>query len=538
MFLKDQTPAPGGDGAPARSGVAGTAVAIVLLLVGLPVAVWLDLSNLTERSLVAQATDFNHAIDAFRGYYSLNVVGRVIKGSPTKVQADYHDVPGAIPVPATLSLELGPAISQQDGSVQHGERPVYRFFSDHPFAKRAPHEFDTFESEALETLRRNPDQVITEVSGSITDRRVRLITPIVMGAQCVSCHNSHPESLKRDWKIGDVRGIEEIDLERPIGTSVLAFKYLLSYFACAAFLGLTFIVRQRRQATLISRVNGQLAQANAFFASIAAKLGHYLSPQLYRSIFVGDKDVKVATERKKLTIFFSDIVDFTATTERLEPEELTALLNDYLTEMAAIAARHGGTLDKFIGDAIVIFFGDPETRGVEADAEACLRMAVEMQRRLSALNAKWRRNGIERPFRVRMGINTGFCDVGNFGSEDRIEYTIIGAEANLSARLQTIAEAGGIVLSYETYALVRDVVRAHPLSPITVKGVSRTIVPYAVDGLVEEEGQREQVVSAHTTGLDLFLDAAAIEDKDAAHAVVTLRAALAALEARRGPDPG
>ena len=76
------------------------------------------------------------------------------------------------------------------------------------------------------------------------------------------------------------------------------------------------------------------------------------------------------------------------------------------------------------------------------------------------------------------------------------------------------------------------------MSPITVKGVNRTIVPYAVDGLVDEEGQREQVVSAHTTGLDLFLDAAAIEDKDAAQAVVALRTALAALEARRGPDPG
>ena len=80
-------------------------------------------------------------------------------------------------------------------------------------------------------------------------------------------------------------------------------------------------------------------------------------------------------------------------------------------------------------------------------------MAVDMQRRLSELNAKWRAAGIEQPFRVRMGINTGFCNVGNFGSTDRMDYTIIGAEANLAARLQAIAEPGHIVVSYETYAL-------------------------------------------------------------------------------------
>ena len=91
---------------------------------------------------------------------------------------------------------------------------------------------------------------------------------------------------------------------------------------------------------------------------------------------------------------------------------------------------------------MLIFFGDPETKGEAEDAAACLRMAIEMQRRIAELNAKWRNEGIENPFRVRMGINTGFCNVGNFGSSDRMDYTIIGAEANLAARLQSIAEPG------------------------------------------------------------------------------------------------
>ena len=127
-------------------------------------------------------------------------------------------------------------------------------------------------------------------------------------------------------------------------------------------------------------MNNELETANEFLASMSMKISRYLSPQIYKSIFSGQKDVIIHTERKKLTIFFSDIKDFTATTERLQPEEITALLNEYFTEMSAIALDHGGTIDKFVGDAMLIFFGDPETKGDAEDAKACLRMAIDMQR--------------------------------------------------------------------------------------------------------------------------------------------------------------
>ena len=157
--------------------------------------------------------------------------------------------------------------------------------------------------------------------------------------------------------------------------------------------------------------------------------------------------------------------------------------------MSEIAHQHGGTIDKFIGDAMLIFFGDPETRGDRADAQACVRMAWNMQRRLLELNAKWRAAGIEQPFKSRMGINSGYCNVGNFGSADRMDYTIIGAEANLAARLQSIAEPGGIVLSYETFALVSDVISAHPLPAITMKGISREVIPYSVDDVLDDTAE-------------------------------------------------
>jgi adenylate cyclase len=501
-----------------------TVVLVLLVLAGLPVAVWLDMRNLSERALLDQADDLSSMIDSFRNYYARNVVGRVLAGGEkTQVLPHYAEVPGAIPIPATLSLELGGLINQ--GNTQ------FRFFSDYPFKNRAPHAFDAFEARALESLRQDPNARVHEVSGSIFDRRVRLVTPIIMGAACVDCHNSHPDSPKRNWKVGDVRGIEEFTINQPIGAHIFAFKYLLLYFAFVAIAGLAFIALQRHQSSVIARFNKELGRTNEFLSALAKKIAKYLPPQLYSSIFAG-KDVHVTTERKKLTVFFSDVVNFTSATERMQPEELTALLNEYLTEMSAIAAAHGGTINKFIGDAILVFFGDPESRGVVKDAKACLAMALDMQRRLAELNAQWRKRGIEEPFRVRMGINTGFCNVGNFGSDDRMDYTIIGAEANLAARLQSIAEPGGIVLSYETFTLVRDMVRARPLEPITLKGIARPVVPYAVEGRADGASKAVQVISEHGAGLDLFIDTRAIDASSAERVCRMLESVVAELKSR------
>ena len=501
---------------------------VFVLLAALPCAVWFDLTNISEARLRQQAADLNSVISSVRSYYASNVVGRVL-ASPgqTQVLHNYETVPGAIPIPATLSLELGRVISEQQKNI------TYRFMSDYPFKNRAPHQFDNFETHSLDALRKNPDQKLTDVSWSAFSDSVRIVTPIIMGAACVSCHNSHPESPKHDWKVGDVRGIQEVAISQPIAANIFSFKFLLAYFALAAFCSGSFLVLQRRQARLIGAMNRELEQANDFLASLSMKISRYISPQIYKSIFSGQKDVAIQTERKKLTIFFSDIQNFTATTERLQPELITQLLNEYFTEMSAIALKHGGTIDKFIGDAMLIFFGDPESKGERGDAEACLRMAWEMQRRLVELNVKWRGEGIEQPFRSRIGINSGYCNVGNFGSADRMDYTIIGAEANLAARLQSVAEPGCIVLSYETYALVSHLIAAHPLSPISMKGISREVIPYQVDRLLDANAERDAIVSESMIGLNFYLDPAVVESKDADHIRSVLNAALAALDRRQ-----
>ncbi|HSG64645.1 MAG TPA: GAF domain-containing protein, partial [Gammaproteobacteria bacterium] len=136
--------------------------------------------------------------------------------------------------------------------------------------------------------------------------------------------------------------------------------------------------------------NERVLEQNRMLESLSTKLSKYLSPQVYSSIFTGSQSVEISAKRKKLTVFFSDIAGFTETADKLESEDLTQLLNHYLTEMSQIALAHGATIDKYVGDAIVIFFGDPETRGVREDALACVKMAIAMRERLRELAGIWR----------------------------------------------------------------------------------------------------------------------------------------------------
>jgi adenylate cyclase len=259
---------------------------------------------------------------------------------------------------------------------------------------------------------------------------------------------------------------------------------------------------------------------------LSTKLSKYLSPQVYSSIFTGQRSVEIASNRKKLSVFFSDIADFTATTDDLESEELTGLLNHYLTEMSKIALEHGATIDKYVGDAIMAFFGDPETKGVKEDAIACVNMAIAMQRRMRDLQFEWRDAGLEKPFQLRIGISTGYCTVGNFGSEDRMDYTIIGNEVNLASRLQSHAELGRILISHETYSLVKDIVLAEEQDPIQAKGFAKPVRNYKILDQLDRLPERGKVIREEQEGLRIFLD---LQKLDKARAARALRSILSQL---------
>jgi class 3 adenylate cyclase len=271
------------------------------------------------------------------------------------------------------------------------------------------------------------------------------------------------------------------------------------------------------------RANEIITQKNKELDALSTKLSKYLSPQIYHSIFTGAQNVEIASNRKKLTIFFSDLVNFTETTDKLESEDLTNLLNRYLTEMTNIALEHGATIDKYIGDAIMVFFGDPESRGVKEDARACVRMAVAMLKRLRELRSEWLELGAEKPFHLRAGINTGYVTVGNFGSEDRMDYTIIGSAVNLTARLQSHTEIDGILLGHETYSLVKDDIAAEEQQPIKVKGFAEPVRCYKVLGLYDDLTSEGKVIREEADGFKLLLD---LQKRDREEAIAALEAIL------------
>ena len=220
-------------------------------------------------------------------------------------------------------------------------------------------------------------------------------------------------------------------------------------------------------------------------ASISSQIGKYIPPQIHDALFAGKYDTEIKTRRRKLTVFFSDIKNFTSTSENLQPEDLTKYLNEYFSEMTKIAVKYGATIDKYIGDSMMVFFGDPDSRGEKEDARICIEMALEMQERMKELREKWSQEGFAEPFEIRMGVNTGYCNVGNFGSDQRLTYTIIGGEVNVAARLESVAEVNGLYMSYETYAHVQDMVEVEQKEAIKMKGINREIKIYAVEGRKE-----------------------------------------------------
>ena len=230
-------------------------------------------------------------------------------------------------------------------------------------------------------------------------------------------------------------------------------------------------------------------------SELSKKIGKYIPPQIHKGILEGKYDTNITTKRKKLTIFFSDIKNFTDTSEKLQPEDLTKYLNEYFSEMTNIALEHGATIDKYIGDAVMLFFGDPTSKGEKEDARACVEMSLKMQEKMVDLRKKWKSEGFYNPFEIRIGLNTGYCNVGNFGSSQRLTYTIIGGEVNVAARLEAAGDAGGILMSYETYAHVQDMVEVEEKESVKMKGINREIKVFSVLKRRTSK-QRKKIVSS------------------------------------------
>ncbi|MCZ8157435.1 MAG: response regulator [Leptospira sp.] len=213
---------------------------------------------------------------------------------------------------------------------------------------------------------------------------------------------------------------------------------------------------------------------------LGEKYSSYLSNELVEGIKAGSIETSINSKKKTLSVFFSDIQGFTKKSEEMDADDLTYALNYYFESMASIIAKHKGTLDKFIGDAVMVFFGDPESHGEVQDASSCVAMAIEMQQKIPSIEAEWKRKGINQELKIRVGISTGICTVGNFGSISHLTYTIFGNNVNLAARLESNGIPGGVVISEATYRLVKDQFKCEPLELLELKGISNKVQAYKV----------------------------------------------------------
>ena len=267
-------------------------------------------------------------------------------------------------------------------------------------------------------------------------------------------------------------------------------------------------LRQKNEALIqkLEDSNGALDEKSRRLTSIAERLAKYLSPQVFENLFAKGGSESQKYNRKYVTVFFSDIEGFTRLSDRLEPEKLAELINSYLSDMAKIAIDFGGTIDKFVGDAVMVFFGDPTSAGINEDAIKCLKMASAMRKRVKILNDIWQKKHlIPEGLSVRMGIASGFCTVGDFGSSQKMDYTILGSPVNLAARLQGLCQSGEILLSAETHSALEEVIEGKKFGPTEIKGFPEPLPYFRLEKIVDSKPISEPFDRYEGENIDIWI---------------------------------
>lgn len=247
--------------------------------------------------------------------------------------------------------------------------------------------------------------------------------------------------------------------------------------------------------------------------SVINKLTRFVPPQIWEPIVKSDSPVSVSNKRAKITIMFSDIVGFTELSDSLSSDNLSDILNTYMHCMTSIADKHGAVLDKFIGDGMVCFFGEPNSRGSRQDALDCVAMAIDMRREMRTLRQKWRLMGFEGLY-IRIGITTGYCHVGNFGSNSRLSYTIIGKEANLASRLESCAGKDQILVSESTYDYICHNYECEHVAAFCLKGIDEKVDAWQVLDPSASTGHLSKWVDHTLPGFNLHLNFKDMKDND------------------------
>ena len=269
-------------------------------------------------------------------------------------------------------------------------------------------------------------------------------------------------------------------------------------------------VELERQKGIVQAAKEEAEKQQQLLQKASDRLSKYLSPQICEQIF-SDVEFDTGTGRKKLTIFFSDIVNFTSITESMEAEELSGFLNFYLTNMCEIALKYGGTIDKFIGDSVMIFFGDPQSKGPEQDALACCNMGLEMLAFVEKNEELFKEQfNFPEKLEIRIGVHSGVCSVGNFGSDQRLDYTVIGRAVNVAARLEQAAPNNSMLFSNSTKSLLGDTFQVSDSIEVKAKGIDRPIIGYILTNQVS----KRSLVTVKEEGISLKFDPSIVDKKE------------------------
>ena len=269
-------------------------------------------------------------------------------------------------------------------------------------------------------------------------------------------------------------------------------------------------VELERQKGIVQAAKEEAEKQQQLLQKASDRLSKYLSPQICEQIF-SDVEFDTGTGRKKLTIFFSDIVNFTSITESMEAEELSGFLNFYLTNMCEIALKYGGTIDKFIGDSVMIFFGDPQSKGPEQDALACCNMGLEMLAFVEKNEELFKEQfNFPEKLEIRIGVHSGVCSVGNFGSDQRLDYTVIGRAVNVAARLEQAAPKNSMLFSNSTNSLLGDTFQVSNSIEVKAKGIDRPIIGFILTNQVS----KRSLVTVKEDGISLKFDPNIIDKKE------------------------
>ena len=448
-------------------------------------------SSLIEAQAVQNAALYTQSFVETINLYSDRAADRLRGVEGVEVTHSYASQEGAIPIPSTFAIELGDRISDLNRDVS------VRFYSDFPFPARRERgggPRDAFEKDALEALRRNPNRPFFRMEKDGEHMMIRYGEASIMQASCVACHNTHPESPKTDWSVGDVGGVWEISqpldsLVEQVNDNLRGTFVVLGSISVLGLSGLTLVVGKLRQTAreLEGRVQERtvdLAQANDDLEKrnqlIRQVFGRYLSDDIVANLLESPEGLKLGGDRRNITILTSDLRGFTALAERIPPEEVIHILNLYLEYMADVINKYQGTIDEFMGDGILVLFGAPTAR--DDDAIRAIACACEMQLTMGAVNETMQGMGLPR-LEMGIGINTGEVVVGNIGSEKRTKYGIVGSQVNLTYRIESYTKGGQILISENTRREAGSSVKINGKQQVQPKGVKQPITIYDVYGV-------------------------------------------------------